>query len=335
MPKQLLSLTSEKTMIQETIDRLKGLVKIDDIYISTGSEYFNEVTKQLPQLPQENIIVEPCGRNTAPCVGLAAKHIAEKNPESVMVILPSDHLIKNVENFKTTLLWATRVAEEGENLVTIGITPTKAETGYGYIHYENGLGLDICANAYKVRRFVEKPDYKTAQHYLETGEYLWNSGMFIWKTSTILKKFKQHVPVMSNQLDEIFEYYGSTEFPEILRENYSKLESISIDYAIMEKAENIFVLPGIFGWDDVGSWTALERVFESDDCGNVVKGNVICVDTQNCIIQGDGRLIATIGVDDLVIVESDDVTLICDKAKAQNVKDVLSILKEKNNKEYL
>lgn len=335
MPKQLLNLTSDKTMIQETVERLKGFVKLEDIYISTGSDYVTIISEQLPMIPKENIIVEPCGRNTAPCIGLAAKHIEQKNPDSTMIVLPSDHLIKNVENFKTTLLWASRVASEGENLVTLGISPTKPETGYGYIHFETGTGLDICGNAYKVKSFVEKPDLRTAQHYLETGEYLWNSGMFIWNVSTILSKIKKHMPSLSHQLDQIMDFDTIDQYNSNLLSIYPSCESVSIDYGIMEKAENIYVLPGIFGWDDVGSWTALDRVFDSDENGNVIKGNVAHHDTKDCIIQSNERLIATVGVEGLVIVETEEVTLICKKTEAQNVKKIIALLKDSNNEQYL
>jgi mannose-1-phosphate guanylyltransferase len=334
-PKQFLSLTSKKTMIQETVERLKGFIENENIYIATGEEYAEIVKEQLPQILEENIIIEPMGKNTAACIGLAAKYIERKDPNATMIVLPSDHLIKNTQNFQNTLLWAARVAESGENLVTLGITPTHPETGYGYINFESGTELPICSYAYKVKAFVEKPNKHTATKYLESGEYLWNSGMFIWKVSTLLSNIEKHMPNLHKSLQEISISFGTDSFEEILYNEYSKLDSISIDYGIMEKAENIYVLPGIFGWDDVGSWTSLDRVYEPDDDGNIIKGNVVNYNTRDCIIEGNGRLIATIGVEDLIVVETDDVTMICSKENAQDVKALLKKLREENKEEYL
>lgn len=334
-PKQLLNLTGEKTMIQETVDRLKGFIEDKNIYIATGEDYAEAIHEQLPQIPKENIIVEPMGKNTAACIGLAAKYIEKKDPKATMIVLPSDHLIKNTENFKSTLLWASRVADHDHNLVTLGITPTQPETGYGYINFDSNTDLPICGHAYKVKAFVEKPDKHTAVKYLESGEYLWNSGMFIWKVDSILKNIEKHMPKLHEVLNGIAKSFDSEDFNEILYKEYSKLDSISIDYGIMEKAKNIYVLPGIFGWDDVGSWTSLERIFETDDKGNVVKGNIINLDTNGCIIEGRDKLIATIGIEDLIIVDTEDATLICDKEKAQDVKKLLKELKERKAENYL
>ncbi|WP_129599752.1 mannose-1-phosphate guanylyltransferase [Anaerophilus nitritogenes] len=335
LPKQLISLTGEKTMIQETVDRLKGFIEEENIYIATGEEYEEIIKQQLPQVPKENIIVEPMGKNTAACIGLAAKYIERKNPNATMIVLPSDHLIKNVGHFKNTLLWAARVAENDDNLVTLGITPTHPETGYGYINFESNTELPYCSNAYKVKGFVEKPDKHTAMKYLESGEYLWNSGMFIWKVSTILNNIQKHMPKLDQVLNEISHNFDTQFFEKILYDEYSKLESISIDYGIMEKADNIYVLPCIFGWDDVGSWTALERINEKDDYGNIIKGNIVHLDTKQCIIEGNEKLIATIGIEDLIIVDTEDAMLICSKEKAQEVKVLLKELKERKAEKYL
>lgn len=335
LPKQLISLTGEQTMIQETVDRLQGFIGIEDIYIATGEEYASPISHQLPSVPTENIIVEPMGKNTAACIGLAAIHIARKDPEAVMIVLPSDHLIKNKENFLHMLAEASDIAKQGENIITIGITPTNPETGYGYIEFEDKIDSKYCDSVYKVKRFVEKPDKHTAQKYLESGKYLWNSGMFVWTVSTILKNIRKYMPKLYEALMIIDEAMDREDCARVLYEQYAKLESISVDYGIMEHAENIYVIPGIFGWDDVGSWTSLERIHETDDNGNVIRGNIVHLDTKKCIIEGNDKLIATIGVEDLIIVDTEDATLICSKENAQKVKDLLKELKDKNAEKYL
>nr|WP_273222472.1 mannose-1-phosphate guanylyltransferase [Geosporobacter ferrireducens] len=335
LPKQLISLTGEKTMIQETVDRLKTYIKQNDIYVVTGEEYASPISHQLPDVPAENIIVEPMGKNTAVCIGLTALHIARKDPEAVMIVLPSDHLIKNKENFLSILDEAASIAKQGENLVTIGITPTHPETGYGYIHFEDKIDSKFCDSVYKVKKFVEKPDKATAKKYMDSGKYLWNSGMFIWKVSTILNNIKKFMPDLYKSLMVINEAFDRDNCAQVLYEEYAKLQSVSIDYGIMEHAENIYVIPGIFGWDDVGSWTSLERIHDVDEYGNIIRGNIVHLDTKQCIIEGNRKLIATLGVEDLIIVDTEDATLICAKEKAQQVKDLLKMLKENDAEKYL
>ncbi|RKD32266.1 mannose-1-phosphate guanylyltransferase [Thermohalobacter berrensis] len=336
-PKQLLKLTNDdKTMIQLTVDRIEKLVDSNNIFIATVEDYAHPINSQLPQVPKQNILVEPMGKNTAACIGLAAVHIAKKDPDAVMLVLPSDHLIKNNEKFIDVLKTAKEVAEQGENLVTIGIRPQYPETGYGYINFEEKIDSINGNDVLKVNRFVEKPDKETAKKYLESGKYLWNSGMFAWKVSTILKCMEMYMPELYKGLMKIKEAIGTDKEEEVLCSEYSKFESISIDYGIMEKAESIFVIPGDFGWDDVGSWTSLERINNPDKEGNVVKGdNVITLDTKKCIIEGSNKLIATIGVEDLVIVDTDDATLICSKEKSQQVKNLLKKIKIMKKENYL
>lgn len=325
-PKQFLSLTSDgETMIQKTVKRLSELVAIEDTFIVTNEKYLNLVGEQLPKLPEENIIAEPAARNTAPCIGLAAGIIQKKYGEdAVMLVLPSDHLIKFNAMFIDTLKQAVNVAQADKNLVTIGITPTYPETGYGYINfavkeYENG--------AYKVIRFVEKPNIDRAKEYVTSGEYLWNSGMFVWKASSILYNIERYIPEMYAGLSRIFDNIGSDNFSEVLNREYPLLKSESIDFGIMEKAENIYTIPGNFGWDDVGSWLALERINPTNDYGNMIAGDVVSVETRNTTIIGGKKLIATVGVEDLVVVDTDDAILICAKDKTQDVKKVIENLK--------
>lgn len=333
MPKQFLSLTNDgKTMIQLTVERILKLVDIEDIFIATNRDYKPLVMQQLPQLPEENILCEPVGRNTAPCIGLGAVHIARKYDDAIMFVLPSDHLIKHGSIFRHTLQDAAEIAQKGENLATIGVTPDYPETGYGYIKFLP----DRChGSAFEVDRFVEKPDRKTAEEYLATDQYLWNSGMFVWKVSTILNNLEKYLPETYAGLQRIKAAIGTEEGQTVLEKEFRAFKSESIDYGIMEKAENIYTIPGSFGWDDVGSWLAVERIQHSNEFGNVISGEAVTVDTKRCIIQGDKRLIATVGVEDLIIVDADDALLVCKKGEAGQIKKVLEILRICNKDMYL
>lgn len=333
LPKQFLSLTGDgKTMIQLTVERILPLVDMEDVFIATNEHYRSLIRQQLPQLPEENILCEPVGRNTAPCIGLGAEHIAKKYGDALMMVLPSDHLIKLEDVFRQTLTDACAVAEQGENLVTLGITPTYPETGYGYIKFDkNGA----CGKAFSVERFVEKPDLGTAKEYLASGQYLWNSGMFIWKVSSILNNIQRFLPAMYDGLETIGRAIGTDREEAVLKGTFGGLESVSVDYGIMEKAENIYTLAGNFGWDDVGSWLAVERIQPVNECGNAVTGNVVSVNTRNCIIQGTDKLIATVGLEDMIVVDTEDALLICRKENAGEIKKVLENLKNNNQTQYL
>ena len=336
LPKQFLSLTDDgKSMIQHTVERVKSLVDIENIYVVTNEMYKNLVSEHIPDIPEANIIIEPAAKNTAPCIGLAAVHIAKKDINSKMIILPSDHLIKFNEIFIDTLKIALDVVEKGDNLATIGITPNYPETGYGYINFTKGESFKDSTNIYEVLRFVEKPNLEKAKEYLTSGQYLWNSGMFVWKASTILKNFKEYLPEIYEGLQKIGKSINTGKYEEVLKKEFLNLPSESIDYGIMEKAKNIYVIPGNFGWDDVGSWLSLERINKTNQDGNVITGNVISIKTKNTIIQGSDKLIATIGLEDIVVVDTDDVTLICHKNNTQEVKEVINNLKICNRNEYL
>ena len=333
LPKQFLSLTDDgKTMIQLTVERIMPLVDMEDIYIATNKDYRQLALEQLPGIPEENILCEPVGRNTAPCIGLGAVHIAKKYEDAIMLVLPSDHLIKFNKMYLTTLRDACRIAEKGTNLVTIGIMPDYPETGYGYIKFD---AKDPEGGAYRVDRFVEKPSLEVAKEYLAAEEYLWNSGQFIWKVSSILKNMKQYMPDMYERLLRIQEAIGTQEEELVLDREFHEMNSQSIDYGIMEKAKDIYILPGAFGWDDVGSWLAVERIKKTNEFGNVVNGNIITVNTKNCIIQGGRKLIAAVGLQDLIIVDTEDATLICEKDNTGDIKRVLENLKICNRDEYL
>ncbi len=335
LPKQFLSLTDDgKTMIQLTTERLLPIVDIEDIYIVTNRDYLPLIEEQLPNLPKGNIICEPVGRNTAPCIALGAAFIGKKYDEAVMMVLPSDHLVKYSSLYQTTLRDACEAAEEGENLVTIGITPDYPETGYGYIKFENKAS-EGGNRAFRVESFTEKPDLEKAKEYLASDDYLWNSGMFLWKLSTIIKRYKELLPEIYDGMLKIKDSVGTPMQKRTIEEVFPDLPSISIDYGIMEKAENIYTIPGAFGWDDVGSWLALDRIKKSNEYGNIVNGNIVTIDTKNCIIQGTDKLIATVGLKDLVIVDTEDATLICDREHTADIKKVIENLKICNRNEYL
>lgn len=332
-PKQFLCLTGDgKTMIQKTVDRIRPLVDIEDVYIATNAAYKSLVKEQLPDIPEENILCEPVGRNTAPCIGLGAVHIRKKLDDAVMLVLPSDHIIKFEDIFVETLKKAVSVAEKDNNLVTIGITPNAPETGYGYIKFNPTVKNE---DAFSVDRFVEKPDLEKAKEYLASKEYMWNSGMFAWKISTILGSMEKNLPEIYSGLKTIETSIGTADETKVLNETFEKLPSESVDYGILEKESNIYVIPGDFGWDDVGSWLSVERLKETNEDGNVVAGNAVTVNVKNCIIEGSDKLLACVGVKDLVIVDTKDATLICAKEATADIKKMTEKLRNSNMDSYL
>lgn len=334
-PKQFLSLTSDgKTMIQKTVQRILPLVSYDDIFIVTNQKYVGLVKEQLPQIPDENILAEPMAKNTAPCIGLACAVIRKKYQDAMMLVLPSDHLIRYEPMYIDTLKQAISVAEQDNTLVTIGITPTYAETGYGYINFSRDTQENrMCV--YKVNRFVEKPDIDTAKKYLASGDYLWNSGMFVWKVSSIMNDFARFLPETYEGLERIEESVGQDNFEQVLRTEFEKFKSESIDFGIMEKSDSIYVVSGSFGWDDVGSWLALERINTTNEYGSYVKGDIITINTKRSIVSGGKRLIAMVGVEDMIVVDTDDTILICAKDSAQDIKKVIENLKICNRTELI
>lgn len=345
MPKQFLNLTGNDTMVNETIDRIAGNVPMENIYIVTNvsqAPLMQEVTAE--RLGAGRILAEPAARNTAACIGYAAIEIQKKYGDSIMCVLPSDHYIKKTDAYKDVMDFAMKLAEEKEQLVTIGIKPDCPATGYGYIKYDKnveeighvtGAASQQKITAYAVSDFVEKPDYDTAKDYVEQGCYLWNSGMFIWKTSVILKYFKELLPDVYKCLMEIEEAIGTEKEQETIDRVYPTIPKISVDYGIMERADNVIMLEGDFGWNDVGSWDALDALYEPDENNNVVYGEQIHIDSKNCIAYGKNKLIATIGLDNVVIVETEDAVLVCDKDRAQDVKKIVEMLEEKGKEEYL
>ncbi len=334
-PKHLLNITGEKSVIQYTVDRVTSLVGIDNILIVTGAGHADEIRKQLPCLPADNILIEPVGRNTAPCVGLAAMHIRKRNPDAVMFVLPADHLITDTENFLRLLATAREHAMRSDSLVTIGIKPRWPETGYGYI--EQGGIADTIGDTpvYEVRSFREKPDLATAEMFIKNGGFFWNSGMFIWKVSVILNEMERLLPELYRGLLEIEKSIGTEYEKNVLSEVYRDIPSISIDYGIMEDTRNTFMVKGDFGWNDIGSWDALWDVLDKDESGNATMGKVINLDTSNSLIYSPQKMVALIGVKDLIVVETGDSLLICKRGNSQDVRKIVKHLEKEEMKNYL
>jgi mannose-1-phosphate guanylyltransferase len=337
MPKHLLDIVCERTIIQETIDRVAPLIPAENILIVTGASHADELMKQVPQIPEKNIIIEPVGRNTAPCIGLAALYIKRKSPDDVMAVLPADHLIADAERFRHVLSAAAEMARRGDYLLTIGITPTCPETGYGYLEKGPRKTTVRGEDFYAVKSIREKPALPQAKAFLERGGFYWNSGMFIWRVDTIVEALKKWLPDLHRGLSEIEPALGSNQEKSVIEHVYNKIHSISIDYGVMEKAENVLLVKGDFGWSDMGSWDALWEVLEKDEDGNAahVQGCFVGVDSRNSLIHSPRKLVALVGVEDLIVVETEDSLLVCKRGCSQDVKKVVETLDAKKMKDYL
>jgi len=334
-PKHLLNITGDKTILETTIERIKPLIPENYTYIITGESHVRTVIDHCGKVPRENIIIEPIGRNTAPCIGLAATYIKQKDPDAVMVVLPADHLIFNEERFLDNLTVAADMARKERHLITVGIRPTKPETAYGYIEEGTVAATIRGKEVYRVRSFREKPDRETARQFLDAGRFFWNSGMFIWRVSTILDAIEEFLPKLHQGLTSIAAALGTDRERNVIEAVYNDVEPLSIDYGVMEKAKDVILIKGDFGWNDIGSWDALFEIFSRDGAGNSFKGNVIAVDSQNSLVYSPDKLVTLIGVSDLVVVETDDALLICRRDNSQDVKDVVEILKAKGLKDYV
>ncbi len=335
-PKQLLSLVGDTSLLQQTVARIAPLMPLEDIYVVTGESLVSATKWHLHDLPSENIIAEPVGRNTLPCIGLAALYLRKwRGDDVVMVVLPADSVIQDQQQFRNLLQYAESIAANDNVLITFGVTPTRPETGYGYIHIGATAHTADDFQAFQVRQFVEKPDRETAGKYLESREYLWNSGMFVWRVDVVLNAIKTYQASIYQQLMEIDAAIGTASETEAISHAYSQMENISVDYGVMEKAKDVLVIPADIGWNDVGHWGAMHELCERDTSGNTVRGKHIGIDTQDCIIFNqtvqnpdviEGKLIATIGVSDLVIVESECAVFVCPIDRVQEVKDLVEKL---------
>jgi len=334
-PKQLLQILDDRTMIQATVARLEKLIPAEQICVVSTEPQIEEIKKQLPVLKPENLIIEPKGKNTAPCIGLSAVILKHRDPEAVMAVLPADHRIDNEPYFRKVLAAAEVFAANRNCLVTIGINPTYPSTGYGYIQVNGKVDEIDAVDVFKVKTFAEKPDRVTAQRFLDSGDFLWNSGIFVWKVKAILQEIEESLPELYDGLKEIEKYLGTDSQDEVINKVYCQIKSISIDYGVMEQSENVYVLKGEFDWNDVGSWGEIYKISPRDDNNNVIFGKHVTKDTHGCLIDSPHRLIATLGVEDLIIIDADDALLICRRDLAQNVREIVDIIKRKNLDQYL
>ena len=316
-PKQCLDLTGRGSLLQMTVRRLARVVGEENVLVVTGADMADLVASQLPGLDSANLLVEPVGRNTAPCVALAALWAKRRGTDPVLAVSPADHAVADEDAYVDTLRAAVRTAAVHHRAVTLGVQPVAPETGYGYLEVGERLFAVDGHPVFAVRRFVEKPDRATAQEYLAQGRYLWNSGMFFFRTSCFLDLVQRHLPGLHARLPEVEAALGGVGD---LGAVYGQLEKVSLDYGIAERADGILVLPAAFGWDDVGSWTALERLYPGDAAGNVTDGSFLGVDATGCIVSGGKRLVVGIGIRDLVVVDTEDAVLICAKERVQDVR---------------
>ncbi len=336
-PKQLAKLTGDDVMINETIKHYEGVVGRENTFIVTNEKQAELMDKVLfSEVDRSHILIEPVQRNTAPCIIYAAMTMKKLYGDALMAVLPADHHIANIKEYERVLDVAFETAEKLDRIVTIGIKPTFPSTGYGYIKVSDEA---IAENkeVYELIQFVEKPNEEVARGYLETGKYVWNSGMFIWKASVILDAFKQYLPDTYAKMEAIYDTLRTDAEADAIAKTYPELEKISIDYGIMEKASGVYCIPAEFGWNDVGSWDALDAVFEKSAEGNVVVGAHEGIKTSNSVIfnkSGD-KLITTIGVDNLVIVQTEDTIMVCNKDNAQDVKLMVDLLKEIGREDLL
>ena len=340
-PKQLLTLTGNRSMIQTTVDRIEGLIPKDRVLVVTGQRLVKKMEDQLPSLPSDSILGEPCRRDTAPCIGLAALFCAQNDPEATMVVMPADHVIEQTAAFCQAVEYAAQLVEEApRRIVTFGIRPSYPAETFGYI--ERGDLLETKADktmevvAYRVEQFREKPKSAVAQQYLQAGTFYWNSGIFVWKAKTILEELRQREPEMLKHLEVIAENRGNDDFTEIFSNEFSAIQGVSIDYAVMEHAQDIVVVEAPFDWDDVGNWTAVGRLRGADENGNTIVGRHLGLNTENSIVRAqDGHLLVTLGTKDLIVVQTADATLVADRNDEESIRELVKMIEEKGWTEYL
>lgn len=322
LPKPFIPLLSSNSLLQDTIERIRPIVPLEGVLISIGAAHLEIARQQLPQLPGENFIVEPVGRDTSACLGFCALHLEQQDPEGIMLALPADHFIGDAVAYLNTVRTGLENLE-GATGVVFGIRPTRAETGYGYILAEKPA---VRPDAWSVVRFVEKPDAATAEQYLASGNYFWNSGIFLWRNKILLELFQKHMPATYKGLCELRPLIGKTDAASEINRIFSALPRISIDFGIMEKASGFRLVPAQFRWDDIGNWVSLERALSADDRGNIARGSHVALESSGCIIFAQDGTVATFGVSDLVVVQAYGKVLVCSKDKAADLKRLVTAL---------
>ncbi len=333
-PKQALRLIGDRTMFQHAVDRLGPLFPESRIYVVTSPPIAEVLRPQVPGLPAENFILEPSGRDSAPAAGLAAIWLLRRDPDAVMVMLTADHYIVDAVQYRAALAAAAELASGG-TIVTLGIRPTYPATGFGYIRAGEPQTIIDGFRIYRSAGFTEKPDLATAQRFLEEGRYTWNSGMFIWRADRLMAEYAAQLPDLHRRLARIAAALDTPEQESVLATEWSGIRRISIDYGIMEHADRVAVIPVDFGWADIGNWAALADVLESDEMGNATRGETIALETRNCLIRGEDRLVAAIGLEDMIIVDTPDVLLVCPKSRAEAVREIVRRLEASGKDRYL
>jgi mannose-1-phosphate guanylyltransferase len=335
-PKQYLSLFGELSLIQESVKRFAGFIPEESIYVVSAKSQQAVLESQTTNLPKSNLIFEPVGKNTLPAIGLAALFIAEKDPDGVMIVSPSDHLIQNESLFQQCIESAALIADKNEGIVTIGITPKYPATGYGYVQTANEIAIGQSIKSYSVSRFVEKPNVDVATGYLKQGGFFWNSGIFVFKVSVFLKAVHEFSPELYSDLLRIKEHIGLESYEEAVDRIYREVTSISIDYGILEKASNVFLVQGDFIWNDLGSW---EEVYKydpnKDENMNATSGEVILIDTKNSYVSAPNSLVAVVGLDDVIVVQEGDTILVCKRDRAEDIKAVVGKINQRKLDQYL
>lgn len=334
-PKQYLNIGGEDSLIRSTIQRFSGFCPQENIYVVSSRNQAEILEKQASMLPAENLVYEPAGRNTLPCIGLAAMIMEKRNPGGILVVSPSDHLISNTGLFRDTVLAAVDLADQHNGMVTLGITPLYPATGYGYVKTAEEVTSQHPFKQFRVERFVEKPDETRASAYLKEGGYYWNSGLFVFRIPVFLDAVKKFTPDLYASLRKIQEAHGTANFRNTLDTVYPSVKSISVDYGIMEHAGNIFLVEGKFDWNDLGSWESVYQIGTRDQQGNVTSGDVVCLDTANSFIHTDNGIVAVVGLDNIVVVKNGNALLVCKRDRTEDVKQVVDKLKSENRDIYL
>lgn len=334
-PKQFLDILGiGKSLIQQTVDRFAKFIPLENIYIVTSDEYSTIVQQQLPQIKVDNILCEPSRKNTAPCVAYIAYKLLQINPEASLICAPADHLILDEPEFERVCMEALGFISKNNALLTLGIKPSHPNTGYGYIQYDQAFITD---HVFKVKTFTEKPDFALAQTFLASGDFLWNAGIFVWQIKNIITAFRTYLPEMAEVFDAEIESFNTPAEHEAIGRIYPQCTNISIDYGIMEKADNVYIIPSAFGWSDLGTWNSAYETMQKDINDNAIKGNnIITVDTNNCMIQGkEEKLYLLQGLNNYIIIDTKDALLVCNKDKEQEIKEYVTDIKRKKGERFL
>ena len=334
-PKQYLSLFGDQSLIQESVQRFANFIPEDCIYVVSAKSQQEVLESQTTNLPKQNMIYEPVGKNTLPAIGLAALFIAEKDPDGIMIVSPSDHLIQNDELFKQTIESAVLIADQKDGIVTIGITPKFPATGYGYVQTAGEIQIGQAIKSFAVNQFVEKPNVEVATGYLKDGGFFWNSGIFIFKVSVFLESVQKYAPELYADLMRIKEHIGSDTYEEAVDRIYNEVKSISIDYGILEKASNVFLVQGDFVWNDLGSWEEVYKYDKKDENQNAQVGEVVFLDSKNSYVYAPNSLVAVVGLDDVIVVQEGDTILVCKRDRAEDIKAVVGEITKRKLDQYL